>query len=144
MDILTIILQAVLFYCVYKLGQWSVLLPMKMALEKLAKSKGIDLQAVLEELKEEVNTEQKPDKEIYEAMDVERVNGVYFAYGDQGRFLAQGSDFRSMMETIKQRFPQHSFRINRYNPNLTEEEAGSLVKAIFETFGDKNDRSKAR
>ena len=142
MDILSILVQMAVVYFAYKLGKWSVLIPIKLALEKLSREKGIDLKKTLEELQEQEITATVETKE--ELLEIERVGGVYFAYGNQGRFLAQGPDFRSMMENIKQRFPQHNFRVNRYNPNLTEEETGRLVKAIFETFGDQNGNSAQR
>lgn len=70
-------------------------------------------------------------------IDVEREQGQYYAYATTGEFLAQGPDFKAMFETIKCRFPGRSFRINKYNAKLTEEETGRMVSAIFETFGDK-------
>lgn len=70
-------------------------------------------------------------------IDVEREQGQYYAYATSGEFLAQGPDFKAMFDSIKRRFPGRSFRINKYNPKLTEEETGRLIKAVFETFGDK-------
>jgi len=144
MDILGFLIQVALFYAVFKLGQWSILVPMKLTLAKLAKEKGIDLEKVLEELRSEQEDEVTEVTKQEEFLDIERVDGIYFAYGDQGRFLAQGTDFRSMFENVKQRFPGKSFRVNNYNANLTEEEASRLVKAVFETFGGNNDAGRTR
>jgi len=69
-------------------------------------------------------------------IDVEREQGQYYAYAATGEFLAQGQNFRDMFNTIKKRFPGRSFRINKYNPKLTEEETQKLIKSVFETFGD--------
>lgn len=67
-------------------------------------------------------------------IDVERLEGIYYAYASDGEFLAQGPDFRTMMDTIKRRFPGRSFRINKYNPKLTEEETQRLITAVYESF----------
>lgn len=142
MDWLSFLIQVALFYLVFKLGQWSVLLPMRLALEKLAREKGIDLQRVFEELKQDIAKEedeaettpvQKHTAE--EEMNIERVEGIYYAYGADGRFLAQGTDFRTMFENIKNRFPGQNFRIRDYQAQFTEEEAGRLLKSVFEVFG---------
>lgn len=144
MDILEFLIQIALFFVAFKLGQWSILVPMKLALAKLAKEKGIDLEKLLEELRSEQEDVEPESTKQEEFLNIERVDGIYFAYGDQGRFLAQGTDFRSMFENVKQRFPGQNFRINNYNANLTEEEAGRLVKAVFETFGGNNDAGRTR
>lgn len=70
-------------------------------------------------------------------IDIDREHNQYYAYSQKGEFLAQGQDFRSLLETIKGRFPGRSFRINKYNPKLTEEETQRLISSLFETFGDK-------
>ena len=67
-------------------------------------------------------------------LNIERVSGVYYAYGTNGEFLAQGPDFRTMFQTIKDRFPNRDFRIDKYQPNLTEDETVKLVKSVFEVF----------
>lgn len=138
-NVLGILLQIFIVYAAFKLGQWSILLPTKLALDRLARQKGIDITQVLEEIEAEYTDTAKSSEEL---MDVQRVNGVYFAYGDQGRFLAQGPDFRTMFASVKQRFPGQSFKINRYNPDLNDEEMGRLVQAVFETFGNDHDRNK--
>jgi len=145
MDILGFLIQVALFYAVFKLGQWSILVPMRLTIAKLAKEKGINLEKMLEALRSEQVEEAETElSKQQESLNIERVNGVYFAYGDQGRFLAQGTDFRSMFENVKQRFPGQNFRINNYSLNLTDEEAGRLVKAVFETFGENNDAGRTR
>ena len=70
-------------------------------------------------------------------IDVEREHGQYYAYANTGEFLAQGQNFRDMLDTIKKRFPGRSFRINKYNPKLTDEETQRLIKSVFEAFDDK-------
>ena len=70
-------------------------------------------------------------------IDVEREQGQYYAYANTGEFLAQGQNFRDMLDTIKKRFPGRSFRINKYNPKLTDEDTQRLIKSVFEAFDDK-------
>ena len=77
----------------------------------------------------------KNDRET--VIDVERDQSQYYAYTATGEFLAQGSSFRAMFDDIKQRFPGRSFRINRYNPTLTEEEAERMITALFDVFSEK-------
>jgi hypothetical protein len=45
-----------------------------------------------------------------------------------------------MFETIKQRFPNMNFRVQKLNTTLTDEESQRMVTSIFEVFGDKNDK----
>lgn len=95
----------------------------------------IELLQKYKEAKDEVE-EDATELDDITPMDIERVNNVYYAYSAEGEFLAQGNDFRSMFENIKNRFPNKSFKIGKYQPNLTEEETGKLVKSIFEVFGN--------
>lgn len=81
-----------------------------------------------------LDDDMKNDRET--VIDMEREQGQYYAYATTGEFLAQGQDFRAVFETIKKRFPNRSFRVNRVNAKLTEEETERMIKSIFETFGD--------
>jgi uncharacterized protein YneF (UPF0154 family) len=83
----------------------------------------------------QLEDDMKHDRETI--IDIDREQGIYYAYASSGEFLAQGPDFRSMMDGIKKRFPGRSFRINKYNPKLTEEETQRLVSAVFDSFGEK-------
>ena len=87
--------------------------------------------------REEAKLEDDMANDRETVIDVEREQNQYYAYATTGEFLAQGQDFRSMFETIKKRFPGRSFRINKTNSKLTDEETGLLIKAVFETFGDR-------
>ena len=69
-------------------------------------------------------------------IDIDREQNQYYAYATNGEFLAQGEDFKTVFERIKKRFPGRSFRINKYNAKLTEEETTRMVKAVFESFGE--------
>lgn len=92
----------------------------------------IDLLNKYKKIKDEVEIDPVTDDQIL--LSIERVSGVYYAYGTDGEFLAQGPDFRTMFQTIKDRFPNRDFRLNKYQPNLTEEETIKLVKSVFEVF----------
>jgi hypothetical protein len=134
-DLLTLVLGIAAVWFSYKLGQASVLWPIKKILQQMAESQG----KTLEQLLEEELTDQSQPKTQETRLEIERVDGRYFAYAEGGEFLAQGQDFRGLMETMKQRFPNRDFRINKYQPQLTEEETGRLVASIFQVYGDKND-----
>jgi len=73
-------------------------------------------------------------------LNIERIEGSYYAYAQDGKFLAQGGDFRSMFENIKNAYPEKSFKIEKYQPNLTEEETGKLVKSVLEVFNDNSSK----
>lgn len=92
----------------------------------------INLLTKYKEVKDSVDDD--PIKSTETLLNVERVSNVYYAYSSTGEFLAQGSDFRTMFQTIKDRFPNRSFRIGKYQPNLSEEEVGKLVTSVFEVF----------
>lgn len=83
---------------------------------------------------QQLDDDMKNDRET--VINVEREQGIYYAYAEGGEFLAQGANFRSMFDTIKKRFPGRTFRINKYNPRLTEEETQRLISAVFESFGE--------
>jgi hypothetical protein len=88
--------------------------------------------------------EAKEDVEIEStseiSLNIERVGGAYYAYAENNKFLAQGNDFRSLLEQIKKSNPSKILRVNKYQPNLTEDEIGQLIKNVFEDF--KDDSSK--
>lgn len=138
MNWLDFIVQVALFFVVFKLGQWSVILPLRSAIRDLATKRGIDVEKLLrEELADLEKTVADTDPRTEELMEIERVDGTYYAYGADGRFLAQGRDFRTMFETVKQRFPGQSFRINDYRAKFTDDEADRLVKTLLEVYSDK-------
>lgn len=86
--------------------------------------------------------EQKPGpaQANEEIITVERHHDQYLAYGHSLGFLAQGASFRDMFQVIKQRFPGKSFRIKNSQAEFTEEEAGQMLRAVFDVFGENNDR----
>ncbi len=116
------------WFC-FTLGKTSILIRLKDDIrERIVQG---DLK-VSDQLREALDV---PAEECH--FNVERHQGQYYAFADSGEFLAQGTDFRTMFESIKQRFPNRNFRIQRMQTELTEEETNRMVRAIFETFGDK-------
>lgn len=116
----------------FRMGQISVLMLLKQEVRERILAGRTSDSAVRDVLAIE-----EPSEECVFA--VEKHQGHYYAFAESGEFLAQGTDFRSMFGSIKQRFPNRRFRVNRMQAELTDEEAGRMVQAIFETFGDRND-----
>jgi hypothetical protein len=118
MDVTLIVLILVIIIAAYKVGQFSIIVQMISEAKKLGK-----------EL-DSVQSEQ-------ELIQIEKVNNAYYAYGNDGRFLAQGADFIVMLEIIKNRFPGHAFRVDKTQLNFSEEEIQKLVAGALEVFGEK-------
>ena len=136
----TVIVQVVALYAMFKLGQWSIILPMRSLIKKLEKRHNIDIEKILNDVANDLDEIEQQTKLSERAVNVERVGAQYFAYSGEGEFLAQGADFRTMFETIKQRFPNMNFRVEKTYTTLTDEESQRMVASIFEVFGDKNDK----
>lgn len=67
---------------------------------------------------------------------IERHDNIYLAYDREGVFLAQGSEFRQLLAQIRVRFPGESFRVMKYNAQLTDEETQRLIDSVHREFGD--------
>lgn len=124
-----ILIQAVTCWFFFKLGQASIIRAITKDLLKALEDKGIDI-----ERNEDGSLQVKQHETV---IDIQRVDSQYFAYSTEGEFVAQGSDFKKLFETMKSRFPNRGFRINKNQETLTEEEVSVMVKTIFEVFGDK-------
>jgi hypothetical protein len=133
MTLFDYLLVAGFVWMAFKLGQASILSLLKEDLRRRIISGEL---AVSENIRDALDIPQEECK-----FDVERVGEHYYAYASNGEFLAQGPDFRTMFQTIKQRFPGRNFRINKLQSELTEEESQRMVLAIYETFGESNDKS---
>lgn len=68
---------------------------------------------------------------------VERVGSQYFAYTDEGEFMGQGVDFKSLFVALKQRHPNTDFRVSKEQKSLSTEEVDEMIKCIFEVYNDK-------
>ena len=123
-----IIVQALCVWFAYKLGQVSIIHQIGRDLQEEIKKKGLRV-----DRDEEGNISISREETL---LRLERVDSQYFAYANDGQFLAQGTDFRGLFETLKQRYPDKNFRIDRYQAEFTEEEAGRMIKSIFEVFGN--------
>lgn len=123
-----IIVQALMFWAVYKLGQISIIHKIGKDLAEAIEKRGLKIERD-DDGNISISKEPTPLK-------IERVESQYFAYTMSGEFLAQGSDFRGLFENIKNRYPNQNFRLDKYQADLTEEETGKLVKSIFDVFGD--------
>ena len=131
-----IILAVAALWAAYKAGQLSIILPVARMVRKEIEDGTLD-PSFLEDNVEPAQTE--------ELLRFERVSGCYYAYAESsGQFLAQGRDFPSLFETIKDRFPGQNFRVNKLQTNLSDEEVGTMVQSIFKVFGDKNADNKSR
>lgn len=124
----SIIVQVLCLWFMYKLGQASIIHRIGKDLEEEMKKKGLAV-------------DRDEDGKIFikkeeTSLKIERVDSQYFAYASDGQFLAQGTDFRGLFESLKQRYPGKNFRLENYQAQFTEEEAGRMVKSIFEVFGD--------
>lgn len=115
MDIWSTLGYAVCFWAVYKLGRLSAYAD----LYRLARQRGIE---ILDE-HEPANNEPKP-------MVVDKIGQQYYAYS-QGTFLAQATDFRELLEAVKQRFPEDKFRLEKLESSLSDDDAQKLVEAVL-------------
>ena len=137
MELGDVILAVAALWGAYRVGQLSIVLPMSRLVKEAIEDGRLDPK-ILED--------DEQDAELDEVLRFERVGQQYFAYAvSTGHFLAQGPDFLSLFQTIKDRFPGKSFRVNKKQEDFTEEEVGSMIQGIFQVFGDKDDNnSKAR
>ena len=91
---------------------------------------------IAKEVAAQINNDAKNDAQL---LTIEKHEQLYFAYNDEHKFLAQGSDFVELLTNLKTRFPGQDFKVVKDQKGLTEEESGSMVRAIFEVFGDKTE-----
>lgn len=135
-DWTSILIQVALCWFCFRLGQASVIRVItKELLEELHKQGfgvGKDENGAMLIQKDEI------------VIDIERVESQYFVYKDTGEFVAQGADFKSLFDTIKTRFPDQDFKINKNTQNLSEEELAQLMKTIFEVYGNKENTGDQR
>ena len=98
--------------------------------------KTVTIVKIAKEVAAQLNDIAKNDEQI---LTIEKHEQLYFAYNDEHKFLAQGSDFVELLTNLKTRFPGQDFRVVKDQEGLTEEESGRMIKAIFEVFGDKTE-----
>jgi hypothetical protein len=129
-----IVLAAAALWAAYRVGQLSIILP----LARMVKEE-------IEDGTLPANFLDEDSEQSEEVLRFERVDSQYFAYADgSGKFLAQGKDFLSVFQAIKDRCPGQSFRVSRTQAGFSDEEVSSMVQGIFQVFGDKDADNKVR
>ena len=128
-----IILQLVVCWFFYRLGHAAAIKSMADELIETLKSRGMELE--LDENGDIITVQSKGDETV---LVVERVGIKYYAYTDEGEFIAQGENFTALFTDIKSRFPNQSFKIAKEQKMLTEEEMTELTKSVFQIFGEKH------
>lgn len=125
------ILQGVVCWFFFKLGQASIIRAISKDLLESLKQKGI-------EVSRDENGDIAFTKNTEETViEIEKVGAQYFAYSTEGQFMGQGTDFKVLFQGLKSRFPGQNFRIEKQQKNLTDQEVGEMVHTIFEVFGEK-------
>ncbi len=119
MDITSIVIYSVFLYVAFKIGQWSII---------------GELVTELKKHKELLDDDEPGDEE---KIKIEKHHETYYAFGSNDRFLGQGSTFHDLFTTIKNRFPNHDFRIDKHPEGLTSDESMKLVDGILTVFGKK-------
>jgi hypothetical protein len=117
MDIWDLISIVALCYAAYKAGQWSVVLPIARGIQR--------------EIDEGRLVLDDEDEEDERKLRIERHDNQYFAYAQDGDFIAQGKTFGELFDRFHARFPQQSFRIQK-STDLTEVEKNQMISALEE------------
>jgi len=117
MDLGDIISIMALAYACYKLGQWSVVLPIARGIQREIDAGRLTLD----------DDEDEEERKVR----IERHNNQYFAYALDGDFLAQGTTFNELFERFHARFPTQSFRIQK-NTDLSDQERSQMIQALEE------------
>lgn len=130
-DWVSFILQGVVCWFFYKLGQASIIRAISKDLLKSLSEKGI-------EVSRDENGDIAFTKTAEETViEIEKVGAQYLAYSTEGQFMGQGTDFKVLFQGLKSRFPEQNFRIDKQQKNLTDQEVGEMVHSIFEVFGER-------
>lgn len=96
-----------------------------------------DIMRMAQKAREELQLTEDMQHDRETVIDMEHAQGQYYAYTAAGEFLAQGSSFGAVFGEIKTRYPGRSFRINKHNPTLTEEQSQHMMQAVLDTFSEK-------
>jgi hypothetical protein len=121
MDIWELVSLVALCYASYKLGQWSVVIPIVRGIRREIAAGRIDITNIIDD-------DDDPDEM---KIRLERHENMYFAYALDGDFLAQGRSFSELFERFHARFPLQSFNIQK-NTELTDTERSQMVSALEE------------
>lgn len=126
-------------YIAFKIGQQSILFPMRKLLDEVARERGTTMEDLIENYFELIKVDSgerviNPDNE--EVLTVERVGDQYFLYGNKLGFLAQGGTFQTAFERLRDRLPGGTFVINKSESKLSNAETELMVTAISSVFGE--------
>jgi hypothetical protein len=121
MDIWELVSLVALCYASYKLGQWSVVIPIVRGIRREIAAGRIDITNIIDD-------DDDPDEM---KIRLERHENMYFAYALDGDFLAQGRSFSELFDRFHARFPLQSFNIQK-NTELTDTERSQMVSALEE------------
>jgi hypothetical protein len=121
MDIWELVSLVALCYASYKLGQWSVVIPIVRGIRREIAAGRINITNIIDD-------DDDPDEM---KIRLERHENMYFAYALDGDFLAQGRSFSELFDRFHARFPLQSFNIQK-NTELTDTERSQMVSALEE------------
>jgi len=133
MDFWNIAVEVLLLLFVFKCGQWSITLPIKLAVKKIAESRGQTVAEMMGEVlgQREQNTVEPLDNQVA----IEYQDGIYYAYTDSGKFLTQALSFELLFNQIKQQFPHSEFRVNKSQAGLSAEQQAEMIRSLYSTYG---------
>jgi hypothetical protein len=129
-DWTSILIQVALCWFFFRLGQASMLKSIAKDLVENLKDKGIEL-----DIDQDGDLVVKKESTI---LVIERVGVMYYAYAESGEFIAQGVDFTALFTSIKSRFPNQSFKIDKDQKTLSEDEVKQMTTSVFQIFGEKD------
>jgi hypothetical protein len=69
-----------------------------------------------------------------EFMSIVKEGGIFYAYGNQDRFLTQSNDLMQLFKNIKNDFPNTTWLIAQENTTLSEEEQNSIIPILKQIF----------
>jgi len=119
MDIWELVSLVALCYASYKLGQWSVVIPIVRGIRREIAAGRIDITNIIDD-------DDDPDEM---KIRLERHENMYFAYALDGDFLAQGTSFTELFDRFHARFPLQSFNIQK-NTDLSDSERDQMILAL--------------
>lgn len=124
-----LIFWGIMLYAAFKLGEITAISKLGRALLEGLEENGVKVS------RNEDGTLDLSMDEIY--LEIERVDTQYFAYTSAGEFMGQGTNFKGLFETLKERHPEKNFRLDKNQKSLTTAEVDEMIKCIFEVYNDK-------
>jgi len=119
MDIWELVGLVALCYASYKLGQWSVVIPIARGIRREIAAGRINISDITDD-----------DDDLDEMkIRLERHDNCYYAYALDGGFLAQGRSFTELFDSFQARYPLQSFKIQK-NTDLSDAERSQMISAL--------------